>query len=128
VAWAGTDHADLTNTGPHLTANAARELNISCSIAVIDEGVNNRNTYMVRIKHTDSSDVEKYIYLGNSAYLRDDNNSYDSGVTTINARLFVAVGDKLTAQVEVLDAQTSSGTVNASETHSKLLIEIVSYG
>lgn len=128
VGWAGVDHADLTNTGPHLTANVAMELNINCSVAVVDEGVNNRNTYMLRILHTDSSDVEKYTYFGNSLYLRDDNNDYDSGVTSCDARLFVEVGDKLTMQVEVLDAQTDSGTVNASETYSKLLVQKITYG
>lgn len=107
---------------------AAGEYNISSSVAAIDNGVNNRTTYILKVSHTNSSDTELYEYLCDQAYVRDDANTYDSGLMGASLRLVVAEDDKIIIKTEVLDVQTTSGTVYASDTYSKIKIDRITYG
>ena len=104
----------------------AGELLLDASVAVIDAGVNNRTTLALRVRLRNSSNVEQYLYYVDSTYIRDDANTYDSGLMAVQLELHVAAGDKLQIQSEVLDAQTTSGTMNASTTYSKLRLQKIS--
>lgn len=92
------------------------------SLAAIDNGVNNRSIYFPRLIHTDSIDVLKFDYVFTSMYLRDDNNTYDSGIMSGYVEIYVEAGDKINIASEVLEAQTTTGTVNLSTTLSKIII------
>ncbi len=104
----------------------AGEIAIAASI-LTQGGANNRNTYMLNVIHKDSSDVVKRTYHCAGMYIRDDNNAYDSGIVAALLRLIVEAGDKLTLEIEVIDAQTVTATVTADTTYSKLSIDRVTY-
>lgn len=105
----------------------AEEISVHASVGAIDNGVNNRSTYVLRLRHVNSSDTEIFTYYLDDTYVRDDNNTYDSGLMAAELRLFVAAGDKVIIQTEVLDVQTTTGTVNASTSYSKIKIDRISY-
>lgn len=126
VPYTGTPNAPLTQTGAVITATAACIVTLKASLAIINSAVNNRSTYQIKVLHTDSGSVTKRMYQGSSAYIRDDNNTYDSGVADVSVPvLSLAVGDRIIVQAEVLDAQTAAGTTNPNVAKSQLFIDRV---
>ena len=128
VPYTGAINTDyLIQSGADIIAVVDVLLSLNASVAIIDQGVNNRNIYQVFIEVRDSGDVVQDVYQGTSTYIRDDNVAYDSGICAVNVpMLTLSAGDKLRVRVEVLDAQTASGTVNADETKSQLKLKLIS--
>lgn len=118
-----SEHIDAHVDGDsELIAKKAEKWSVDASIAAIDNGVNNRTTYIVIIEHQDSLGETIYEYIGSQFYIRDDANAYDSGAGFRYAEMNVAVGDKVIIKSRVLDVQTTTGTVDASTVLTKLLI------
>ncbi len=104
------------------------ELSVHCSVFAMDNGVNNRSTYALRVEHRNSSDTLLDTYYLDSMYIRDDANTYDSGgMGAATIRLFVAASDYIQVETEVLDVQTTTGTVNADTTRSLIKIDRITY-
>ncbi|MCR9260787.1 MAG: hypothetical protein NXH95_13755 [Pseudomonadaceae bacterium] len=103
------------------------QFHYKASIAAINSGLNNRNTYAMRMRWLDTDDVEKDLFYLDDTYIRDDAVDYDSGLMADGDVLIVEIGDKVIFEVEVLDEQTASGTVNADTVKSKIRIDYVSY-
>jgi len=106
----------------------AEEINISAAVYAMDNGVNNRTMYALRIRHVDSSDVLIRDYYCDQMYVRDNEDTYDSGGTgQLGGRMFVSAGDKLLIQIEVIDVATTTGTVYADTTRSTIKIDRITY-
>lgn len=118
-------HTDGTSEFQFLKKD--NEYRISAPIALLDVGLNNRNTYGLKIKWTDSLDVVKREWLVDDTYVRDDNIDYDSGVMGWDGAIFPELNDKLIIQVEVLDEQTPTGTVSPDTTESQIWIDQIYY-
>lgn len=109
----------LTLAGSTITAVLDAVVFVSFSVGLIDVGVNNRTTYVLRVTHN------SYTYYVDDTYVRDDNNTYDSGLMAGQLQLFLQAGDTLDVEVEVLDVQTTAGTVPPSTTYSQIKIDRV---
>ena len=117
----------FTNGDTDIQITNAGQIRIYASIACIDAGLNNRSTYLMHVRHLNSSDVEQYLYYFDDTYVRDDSSTYDSGLMSAALEINVAAGDKIQIRSEVLDVQTTTGTVNASTTYSKIKVEKLTY-
>lgn len=105
-----------------VTALVDANWKIQTSVAVLDNAANNRTTYDLRVRHLDSANALITEYVLGSTYLRDDNNTYDSGLVGGFLEIPMSAGDSIQVRTEVLDVQTVAATVNANTTLSKLII------
>lgn len=131
VAWDATTNVStevdsFTNGGNSISLLNSGEVCIHASVFT-EQGVNNRTTYSLSLVHKNSSDTVLRTYHMDSMYIRDDNNTYDSGLMGFDKRLHVSAGDKLEIVTEVLDTQTTAGTVNLGTTRSQIFIDKVQY-
>ncbi len=132
ISWDATTNdtgevTSFTNGDTEIQIANAGQIRLHTAVAVIDAGLNNRQTYGLSLNHLNSSDVLQYQYWLDSFYVRDDANDYDSGLGAGQLEINVAAGDKLQIEVEILDEQTNSGTVNASTTYSTVRVEKITY-
>ncbi len=118
----------FVNGDSDIVAVSAMEVAIHASVDVVDIGLNNRQTYALKLIHKNSADSVLRTYYCDDTYVRDDADTYDSGLMGLDKRVFMAAGDKLVVQVEVLDAQTSSGTVSPGTTYSQVFVDRITYG
>jgi hypothetical protein len=128
VPFAGTnDVAYMTIEIDHLACVQDMELMIDFSLSIEDTAVNNRNTYMGQVYHTDSGDSPIFTHKTNTVYVRDDNSDYDTGIMSGQFRVFVSAGDKIYFEVKVKDAQTDSGAVTLSNIESQIQVKRITY-
>lgn len=121
-----TEIETFTNGNTSIEFINSGEYDVHASVFT-EQGANNRSTYSLALLHKDSSDVTKRTYYLDSMYIRDDANTYDSGLMGFNKRLNVVAGDKIEVVIEVLDVQTTSATVNLDTTKSQIFIDRVQY-
>ena len=121
VSWsAGSD-------GYFISFKQSGEYMVYTDLIVTDATADNRMTFFGWITHMDSSNTGYYSYPLGGTYIRDDSAAYDSGGIGGNARLVVAVDDRVKVNTQRFDSGDPTDDNPLDTSLSRIRIERIEY-
>ena len=109
-----------------VTFVSAGEYVLDTQVVVTDSAANNRTIFTLHLIHENSTPTELHDGVMGCAYVRDDAAAYDSGgVGGQGITVFAAAGDRLIVRRTTLDTGGSAGLCYASQSDSKLRIQVI---